>query len=127
MSLSPYHDRRTSDSGSPTGSFCSSRPLTALKSAVFAPIPSASDSSTTAVQPLDCSSIRTAYFRSLRIRLLDARRVWCRVRPASPYRARPLRSTYLDQHRAVCRDPTAGLKTRQPKFDADRRLCSLTG
>ena len=39
-------------SGSLTGIFVSSRPLTALKSAVLAPMPSASDRTTTAVQPL---------------------------------------------------------------------------
>ena len=39
----------------------------ALKSAVLAPIPSASDTTTTAVQPLAWNSIRTAWRRSLNI------------------------------------------------------------
>ena len=48
-----------------TGTFVSSRPLIALKSAVLAPMPSASDSRTTAVQPFAWSSRRTAWRRSL--------------------------------------------------------------
>ena len=52
MSLRPAYLNRTSVSGSLTGNFVSSRPLIALKSAVLAPIPSASDTTTTAVQPL---------------------------------------------------------------------------
>jgi hypothetical protein len=41
--------------------------LTALKSAVFAPIPNASDNTTTRVQPLACDSMRTAWRRSFSI------------------------------------------------------------
>src|SRR2546427_622836 len=65
MSLRPAYRRRTSVSGSLTGSFFRSSPLMALKSAVFAPIPSASEITTMAVQPLAWSSIRTPWRRSL--------------------------------------------------------------
>ena len=65
MSLRPNNRSRTSVSGSLTGSLVSRSPLTALKSAVLAPIPSASDRTTTAVHPLACSSMRTAWRRSL--------------------------------------------------------------
>jgi hypothetical protein len=58
MSFLPAHLRRTSVSGSLTGSCLKSSPLTALKSAVLAPMPSPSDSTTTAVQPLACRSMR---------------------------------------------------------------------
>ncbi len=60
MSFRPLYRRRTRVSGSLTGICVSSRPLMALKMAVFAPMPSASDSRTTAVQPLAPSSMRTA-------------------------------------------------------------------
>ena len=58
MSFLPAHFSRTSVSGSRTGSFFRNRLLTALNSAVLAPMPSASDSTTTAVQPLSRSSVR---------------------------------------------------------------------
>src|SRR5512132_1356526 len=64
MSLRPVQRSRTRPSGSATGSFFSRRPFTALKSAVFAPMPSASETSTTAVQPFDWNSSRTACRRS---------------------------------------------------------------
>ena len=51
-------------SGSRTGMVCNSSPLTAVKSAVVAPMPIASDSKTTRVQPFDCISIRYACLRS---------------------------------------------------------------
>ena len=54
----PAHFSRTSESGSATASFFRNKPLTALNSAVLAPMPSASDSTTTAVQPLSRSSVR---------------------------------------------------------------------
>ncbi len=60
MSLRPAHRSRTSVSGSLTGIFVSSIALTALNSAVLAPIPRARDSTTTAVHPLACDSMRTA-------------------------------------------------------------------
>ena len=47
------------------GHLTRSSPLTALKSAVFAPMPSASDSTTTAVQAFACQSMRAAWRRSL--------------------------------------------------------------
>ena len=47
MSFSPVHFRMTSSFGSRTGTVCSNRPFTAVKSAVVAPMPSASDSRTT--------------------------------------------------------------------------------
>jgi len=53
MSLSPAHFSRTSDPGSGTGTVCRSTPLAAVNSAVFAPIPNASDNRTTTVQPFD--------------------------------------------------------------------------
>ena len=58
MSFLPAHLRRTSVSGSRTSSFFRNRLLTALNSAVLAPMPSASDSTTTAVQPLSRISVR---------------------------------------------------------------------
>ena len=58
MLLSPAAASRTSDSGSGTATVCSSRPFTAVNRAVVAPMPMASDSSTTSVQPLDCHNIR---------------------------------------------------------------------
>ncbi len=60
MSLRPAHLNRTSVSGSLTLSFVSNNPLIALNSAVFAPIPSASERTTTTVQPLACNSMRMA-------------------------------------------------------------------
>src|SRR5882672_10087715 len=65
MSLRPMNRKRTSVSGSLTGNLRRYKPLIALKSAVFAPIPSASEITTTAVQPLAWSSVRTAWRRSL--------------------------------------------------------------
>ena len=58
MSFLPVHFRIASASGSRTGTVCSSRPFTAVNSAVVAPMPMASDSRTTSVQPFDCISIR---------------------------------------------------------------------
>ena len=51
MSFCPAQLRRTSVAGSGTGSACSSTPLTAVNSAVFAPMPSIRERSTTVVQP----------------------------------------------------------------------------
>src|SRR3954462_3603540 len=65
MSLRPAHRRRTSESGSFTGTLVSSIALTALKMAALAPIPSPSDRTTTAVHPLLLSSMRAAWRRSL--------------------------------------------------------------
>ncbi len=59
MSLRPTHFSRTSESGLVTGSFRRYKPLIALKSAVFAPMPNASDTTTTVVQPLSRSRLRT--------------------------------------------------------------------
>src|SRR5262249_43773853 len=67
MSFLPAHFSRTSEPGSRTWSFLRKRPLTALKSAVLAPMPSASDRTTTDVQPLSRSSARTPWRRSLSI------------------------------------------------------------
>ena len=64
MSFLPVHFRITSDCGSRIGMVCSSKPLTAVNSAVVAPMPIASDSRTTSVQPFDCISIRYACLRS---------------------------------------------------------------
>src|SRR6266545_6455283 len=72
MSLRPDHRTRTSVSGSVTGSFSRSSPLTAPKSAVFAPIPSAREMRTTPVQPFDCTSRRAAWRRSFSIGGLPA-------------------------------------------------------
>ena len=47
-------------SGSFTGTFVSSIPFIALKSAVLAPMPSASERTTTVVQPLACHNMRIA-------------------------------------------------------------------
>ena len=60
MSFLPVQRSRTSESGSRAGIFVSSIPLTALKSAALAPMPSPSDRTTTAVQPFTCISIRAA-------------------------------------------------------------------
>ena len=60
MLLGPTCRKRTSVSGSSTGSGRSSNPLVALKSAVLAPIPSASESTTIALHVFPCSSTRTA-------------------------------------------------------------------
>src|SRR3954467_10633803 len=64
MSLRPAHRSLTRVSGSLTGSFRRYRPLTALKSAALAPMPSASDTTTTVVQPLSRSRLRTPCRRS---------------------------------------------------------------
>ncbi len=58
MSFLPVDFRITSECGSRTGTVCSSSPLTAVNSAVVAPMPIASDSRTTTVQPFECISIR---------------------------------------------------------------------
>ena len=52
MSLRPVWRNRTSESGSLTGTCFNNRPLTALKIAVFAPMPNANDRRTTVVHPL---------------------------------------------------------------------------
>ena len=59
MSFRPAHFSRTSESGFVTGSFRRNRLLIALKSAAFAPMPNASDSTMTAVQPLSRAGVRT--------------------------------------------------------------------
>ena len=53
------HSNRTNRSGSVTGSVLSRTASTTLNRAVFAPIPSASDSTATAVKPLLLNSILT--------------------------------------------------------------------
>src|SRR5258708_17416804 len=67
MSLRPTQRKRTRVSGDVTGTLVRSSASTALKSAAFAPIPSASERTTTAVQPFAFSSTRTACRRSLSI------------------------------------------------------------
>src|SRR5687767_413362 len=67
MLFLPLHFRMTSDCGSGIGMVCSSSPFTAVKSAVVAPMPMASESSTTSVQPFDCHNIRYACLRSCSI------------------------------------------------------------
>ena len=52
MLLSPVHLSLTSDWGLAASTVWRSRPFTALNSAVFAPMPIASESSTTTVQAL---------------------------------------------------------------------------
>jgi hypothetical protein len=56
--LPDCHSNNTSRDGCLTGSVCNSTASTTLKSAVFAPIPSASESTATRVNPLCLSSIR---------------------------------------------------------------------
>ena len=58
MSFLPDHFRIDQLLGLGIGMVCSSSPFTAVKSAVVAPMPMASDSRTTMVQPFDCISIR---------------------------------------------------------------------
>src|SRR6185503_17717120 len=65
MSLRPTCRKRTSESGSLTGIFVMSIPLSTLKIAVLAPMPRASDRTTTAVHPLALRSILAACWRSL--------------------------------------------------------------
>ena len=65
MSLRPAVRRRTSESGSWTESGRNSIPLTAETIAVFAPMPTASESTTTAVHPLACINTRKPWRRSL--------------------------------------------------------------
>jgi hypothetical protein len=57
-------DIRTSRPGSSTGSVRSTSALTRLKMALFAPMPSASDSTATAVKPGFLLSVRAANFTS---------------------------------------------------------------
>src|SRR6188474_2105184 len=74
MSFLPLHRSRTRLSGSCTGILFSSRPLMALKSAVLAPMPRASEMTTTVVQPLAWSSTRAAWriSRSIAARLFSS-------------------------------------------------------
>jgi hypothetical protein len=58
MLLSPAAERRTSVPGSGSATVCNIKPFTAVNSAVVAPMPIASDSRTTRVQPLVCSNMR---------------------------------------------------------------------
>jgi hypothetical protein len=58
MLFLPVHFKTTSVPGSRIGIVCNSSPFTAVNSAVVAPMPIASDSSTTIVQPFDCINIR---------------------------------------------------------------------
>ena len=67
MSLRPTYLNRTSDSGSLTGICVSRRPLIALNRAVLAPMPSASEITTTVVQLFAVHSRRTAWRRSFSI------------------------------------------------------------
>jgi hypothetical protein len=74
ISFGPAQRNRTSESGSLTpGNRLSSNPFAALKSAVFAPMPSASERMTTSVQPFAWNKTRTAWRRSLRMGM-DLRR-----------------------------------------------------
>src|SRR5690349_8085951 len=65
MSLRPTQRSRTSVPASATGTVVSSSPLRPLKMAALAPMPRASDRTTTAVQPLACASVRIPCRRSL--------------------------------------------------------------
>ena len=58
--LSPVQRRRTRPSGSGTGIVLKSSPSTALKSAVLAPMPKASEANTTSAQPLAFRTPRIA-------------------------------------------------------------------
>src|SRR5215204_2568267 len=64
MSFLPVQLNRTRRSGSRTRTVCRSRPLTAVNSAVLAPIPRASEARTTSVQLLLWNRTRTARRRS---------------------------------------------------------------
>ena len=58
MLFLPDHFKTTRSPGFGTAMVCSNSPFTAVNSAVVAPMPMASDSRTTVVQPFDCISIR---------------------------------------------------------------------
>src|SRR3954462_1553715 len=73
MSLRPPQRSRTRVPGDATGISVSSSALTPLKIAVLAPMPSASERTTTAVHPLACSSMRVAWRRSFSMGILRNR------------------------------------------------------
>src|SRR5688500_5552699 len=107
MSFLPAYRKRTRVAGTETASSFKSKPLTALKSAALAPMPSARDRMTTTVHPLARSRTRTPWRTSLNMvsvrRGLSLRAFGRRdvAAPAACLQARPLHTHFEPMHLAV--------------------------